>query len=226
VAPKTNHSFQLTTGIVDATPSALTATRPLTGAMTTNSICLECNNQWMSQIENRAPRALKRMVDALPTMLNVADQRCIATWMAPKIYVLDHTQPTASILPATDIQSLRTIQSSPPGFRLWAANIIQTPGVHGQHSLERFHHNGQGDSGATDNPEAALLLLAVGSPADSVLVTAVFSTFSSALSAVTLRRFSRMPATSSAASAAPIALSRRSPASSTRYASSSEKVSL
>jgi hypothetical protein len=60
---------------------------------TMNCVCIDCNNTWMSNIENEAKHILIKMLNAKNFVLDKKSQRRIANWGMKTILVLNHNNP-------------------------------------------------------------------------------------------------------------------------------------
>ncbi len=60
-------------------------------SVTSRSFCRDCNNGWMSQLEERAKPLLKPMILGHPTGLTHAEQLIVATWATKSAMALETT---------------------------------------------------------------------------------------------------------------------------------------
>jgi hypothetical protein len=98
-------------------------TRP--GDVTTKKlrvVCKSCNNGWMGAIETRAKPGLSAMIRGAPISLSRDLQTKIATWVALKVLVSEHTAPKDVITSKTDSHAFRAQMNPPNGMFIFAAS--------------------------------------------------------------------------------------------------------
>jgi hypothetical protein len=81
------------------------------------TVCENCNNTWMSRIEDVAKTHLVRMMQGQPTPLDVAAQLDLATWACLKVEVWEAVAEQGAVSRPTD-RSLMHSSQQPPGYAL------------------------------------------------------------------------------------------------------------
>jgi len=84
--------------------------------ITADTVCTDCNRHWMSDLEMRAAKSLKPMLQGQPKALTIDQQRFIARWAAKTAMTLDQSYPpNERIVPLDRCQWVRTHDYPPPG---------------------------------------------------------------------------------------------------------------
>jgi hypothetical protein len=84
------------------------------------AVCGNCNNKWMSRIENLSKPILSPMIKGLHSELDILDQETIAKWISLRILLGEQMTPSA--ITSQDVR--RTFMTNPQplkGLRIWTA---------------------------------------------------------------------------------------------------------
>jgi hypothetical protein len=91
-------------------------------------VCMRCNTQWMSNIQNRASASLKAMIRGRVTPLDAAARRWLAAWTFMTACTWEFTMPSRYI-PASKRHELFAFRDQPPpGFVAWVGAYMPRPG--------------------------------------------------------------------------------------------------
>ena len=77
------------------------------------TVCENCNNGWLSALEERTKPLLRRMVCGKPHRLNDLDQRMLATWVAKTAMVAEGVQAGVTAIPQTNRDLLMSSLAPP-----------------------------------------------------------------------------------------------------------------
>jgi hypothetical protein len=117
------HSFGLSilnrTGPPSNSPARIRAGDPLGAKL--HVVCVDCNNTWMSRIQNNAKPYLITLFNGERTILGEKGQRLVATWAAMVTMTAENLSrdPTLIAIPQVERDHLRTHESIPPDWRVW-----------------------------------------------------------------------------------------------------------
>jgi hypothetical protein len=81
-------------------------------------VCKNCNNEWMSGIEERAKPILTPLILGTQATLNYAEQTVVAAWIALKVIIGDHSVPVDSAISQEARTSFHRDQSPLRGLRV------------------------------------------------------------------------------------------------------------
>jgi hypothetical protein len=103
-----------------------TATRVWSGDVRNRgvrSVCGECNNGWMSSLEEHARPALEPLIKGELFFLNQNTQKTVATWIAMKTMIAEYFDPPRVAVPLIERQFLRRHRKPPTeNWRIWIGN--------------------------------------------------------------------------------------------------------
>jgi hypothetical protein len=86
------------------------------------TVCKNCNNGWMNQLEQLARPLLTPLIQGDPVALDHEQTSVIARWAALKCMVVEHTDQQGSITPRADKVAFRDSALIPPYFRIYLAS--------------------------------------------------------------------------------------------------------
>jgi hypothetical protein len=91
---------------------------------TVKVVCVDCNNQWLSDIQNRAKPVLIPLIKGERTGLGHEAQRRVAAWCAMATMTAEFIDrdPNTITVPQSDRDLLRNNGTVPPGWRIWLAH--------------------------------------------------------------------------------------------------------
>ncbi len=84
-------------------------------------VCGDCNNNWMSVLENDVKHVLVPMVRAERSELSSPDQRLLATWALKTTCLLDFVQRARSVVPRGFAHELAIVRRPPPSAAVWVS---------------------------------------------------------------------------------------------------------
>lgn len=87
-------------------------------------VCADCNNRWLSEIQNRAKPYLIPLITGQRVALGKEAQEHIATWCAMATMTAEFIDrdPTTIAVPQADRDWLGNNRTAPPGWRIWLAH--------------------------------------------------------------------------------------------------------
>jgi hypothetical protein len=92
-------------------------------------VCEDCNNGWMSTLEDRARPILEPLLAGNPIALNQSQQRILAEWITMKIMVAEHNTPEDVVIPRTDKETFKANHTIPAYITIWI----------GKHNVSGWH---------------------------------------------------------------------------------------
>lgn len=102
--------------------TAVTKGQGQAGSRRVKVVCKDCNNGWLSNMENQIKPLLMRLIRGEPCVLDTHAQRTLAAWAAKTAMVGEFVQPTKVAIPPADRQSFMRNQVPPEsGWWIWIA---------------------------------------------------------------------------------------------------------
>ncbi len=89
--------------------------------LVTTEVCLECNNEWLARIGDRAMPPLSEMVLGISRALPAHEQKALATWAYKTVLLMERVRPGASfkVIPRERYSQLHQAKRPPPDVRVW-----------------------------------------------------------------------------------------------------------
>jgi hypothetical protein len=97
-------------------------------------VCEECNNGWMSRLDDRTKPLLQEMIAERPAVLHADDQAVLAAWFFMKNAVAEARTPSSRATSDLSRAILFRNHLAPPYAAIWIARN------HGQFWKLRYHH--------------------------------------------------------------------------------------
>jgi hypothetical protein len=89
-----------------------------------NRVCRECNNGWMSRLEDRCKPLIVHMSAGTPITLTRDDAVALATWAAKTTMMLDYAGARPSpYYKVSECAYLKNYLTPPPGTTIWLASV-------------------------------------------------------------------------------------------------------
>ena len=86
----------------------------------TNSVCLECNGGWLSELEESASSAVGPLLIGEPATLDVDRQRLVATWSYKTALLMQMLRPgDLRAIPPERFEELHALRRPPSDARIW-----------------------------------------------------------------------------------------------------------
>jgi hypothetical protein len=82
-------------------------------------VCRDCNNTWMSQLQESAKPFVVPMLEKQETMLYRNGQTVVAAWITMMVMVAEHLDPDKIAISATERRWFYTNRRSPSHWRIW-----------------------------------------------------------------------------------------------------------
>jgi hypothetical protein len=92
---------------------------------TIKSVCHECNNGWMSSLDDAGKSVLSLLIKGEAAFLDVDSQKLIATWVAMKTMVGEFFDPVKAAVPLSERQFLRDRRQPPDNWIIWIGNYTR-----------------------------------------------------------------------------------------------------
>jgi hypothetical protein len=73
---------------------------------TTDKVCKECNQEWMSDLENQASQLLTPLIEGEKVQLTLNDQIFISEWITKTLLMCQFLNPNDKVIPNSDYQDL------------------------------------------------------------------------------------------------------------------------
>ena len=96
---------------------------------TIKSVCHECNNGWMSSLDDAGKSILSLLIKGEAAFLDVDSQKLIATWVAMKTMVGEFFDPVKAAVPLSERQFLRDRRQPPDNWIIWIGITRETNGL-------------------------------------------------------------------------------------------------
>ncbi|HST36457.1 MAG TPA: hypothetical protein VLK25_07500, partial [Allosphingosinicella sp.] len=117
------YSFHPITGVREEGPQA----KP--GSIHTikiRAVCAQCNNGWMSQLEQEARPFLTPLINGTPIVLDAKQLEVVARWITLKSIVAEHAARNNFLTPRDDRVAFKERGTIPAYFRIYCANHNMT----------------------------------------------------------------------------------------------------
>jgi len=102
-------------------PPEVTSRQGHTWTKTIRAVCRQCNNGWMSVLENSAKPILTPLINTRPHELTMEAMRVLGQWIALKIMVGEWNHPEDAVTPIEERSKFRSTLEIPLNFRIWIA---------------------------------------------------------------------------------------------------------
>jgi hypothetical protein len=91
---------------------------------TVKVVCADCNNQWLSVIQDRAKPFLIPIIKGKRMVLGADAQQRVSAWCAMATMTAEYIDrdPNTIAIPQSDRDWLRNNGTAPPGWRIWLAH--------------------------------------------------------------------------------------------------------
>jgi hypothetical protein len=122
-----NHHHSMT-GIWDQGQVATSNIRMWSGDAQSRGIkavCRDCNNEWMSKLEELAKPILVPLLTGSLTILPADHQTLLATWATMHIMVAEHFAPERLAITDHDKHLFYLVRKPLPNWRIWIGNYIR-----------------------------------------------------------------------------------------------------
>ena len=84
-------------------------------------VCVDCNNGWMSEIENATKPILEKLTVSQIHIVEPKDLKKLCKWIALKVMVAEHNQREDAVTPFEDRNKFKNNLEIPNNFRIWIA---------------------------------------------------------------------------------------------------------
>lgn len=85
-------------------------------------VCGDCNNQWMSDLENKNKAVLSNLIEGGKMLLFPSQMKLLAAWAAKTVMAAEYHEPHKVAVPQADRTYLMTHREPPPqGWNIWIA---------------------------------------------------------------------------------------------------------
>lgn len=99
--------------------------------LTVRFVCAQCNNGWMSKLENRVKPIVLRLLDNAGTKLTVQEQTALAAWSVKNAMVFEALRIEPPWFFSTGERSAFRESLSPPArTNVWIAKCVEQAGVY------------------------------------------------------------------------------------------------
>lgn len=97
---------------------------------TVRSVCRECNNGWMSEVEGEAKTVLTELVRGQRKVLGPARRKALASWIMKTTMVWQYShRPPTLFVPAEDYQWFYDRRVPPPCVAVWLGRNEETESI-------------------------------------------------------------------------------------------------
>jgi hypothetical protein len=125
-----NHQMQVKRAITPGEPDQVTTKLKSGDPLSTNLqiVCAKCNNEWLSQIQERAKPILIPLIQGASIELSEADQATIASWCAMATMTAEFIdpEPLSKGISGAERRLFMKDQKPPAGFRIWIGHFRRT----------------------------------------------------------------------------------------------------
>lgn len=84
-------------------------------------VCQQCNNGWMSEIQNRVKPNLSRLIIGEPADLTSTDRELLASWAVMFTYIWEQAEPKLISSTPSERRAFMDAQLPPSGWTVWMA---------------------------------------------------------------------------------------------------------
>ncbi len=98
--------------------------KPVRSIPITVPLCEQCNNRWLSVLENDVRPILQPMIHGGNHDLTPAAQQLLATWAVKTALMIDLTEPDSSIIPVGFYRQFRQQRRALPNTVVWTAGYL------------------------------------------------------------------------------------------------------
>ncbi|HTT96688.1 MAG TPA: hypothetical protein VMF58_01450 [Rhizomicrobium sp.] len=84
-------------------------------------VCVTCNNEWMSRLENEAEPILRPLILGNSITLNQSGQHLLAKWITLKVMVGEQNSPPDAVFSQSDREAFKLNCTIPNGISIWVA---------------------------------------------------------------------------------------------------------
>ena len=84
-------------------------------------VCQRCNSGWMSAIDEAAKPILTPLIGGHPFVITRSAQKIMATWIAMKAMVAEHSRPQDISTPQSERDHIRISRAPPLNWNVWIA---------------------------------------------------------------------------------------------------------
>jgi hypothetical protein len=81
--------------------------------------CQDCNNGWMSELDDEAKPFLIPLIKGKAALLDVEAQQMVAAWIAMKTMAAEYFEPERIAVPLSERQYMRRHARTPDNWRIW-----------------------------------------------------------------------------------------------------------
>lgn len=94
-------------------------------------VCAECNNGWMSRLENEVKPVIEAILDDRMNLINSSSQAHIAVWAVKTAMVLEALYPDREWFYTSDQRrGLRILSAIPERTSIWIAKCVDQPNIY------------------------------------------------------------------------------------------------
>lgn len=98
-------------------------------------VCRECNNEWMSRLQEQAKPIVLKLAQAQVATLSVHDQKVLAAWATMSTMTSEYIQPSTVAVSPLDRQRFYKTKSPLKLWKIWIGNYHR-----GNWKPHRIHH--------------------------------------------------------------------------------------
>jgi hypothetical protein len=85
-------------------------------------VCRECNNEWMSRIQERAKPVVLKLAQAQSATLSIHDQKVLATWATMSAMTSEYIQPSTVAISQLDRERFYKTKGPLKLWKIWIGN--------------------------------------------------------------------------------------------------------
>jgi hypothetical protein len=93
------------------------------------TVCRQCNNGWMSNLETAAKPVIESLLDGANTNLACDSQRILGAWAIKGAMVLEPLRLKPGVFTAQERAQFRQSLLLPPHTKVWVAKVVDSPGA-------------------------------------------------------------------------------------------------
>lgn len=86
------------------------------------NVCKNCNETWMSDIEQSVISIISPLVQGIPCVVDHEAQNKIATWLALKMMILDHEEAKDAVISLEAREKFKEMNIIPESISIWIGN--------------------------------------------------------------------------------------------------------
>jgi hypothetical protein len=121
---KRNEIFVVRTNKTQVVSKELKSRNGPTASKKVYAVCQNCNNSWMSQLENKAKHVILPLMKGDLIDLDAQMQRTLIEWIVLKVLVADNHENRDAVFRKTHLVAFKATREIPAGMSIWVGRCV------------------------------------------------------------------------------------------------------